>query len=383
MSAVSDALEMLEDFDDACVRCGECAMTDCGNYGAYNNITLGDMVESILSDSEDYRHFPFTCALCNRCTVECPMGLMAIDACRPARAVVMDKHPELRENYRHFRTDLRYNLFMLLQEQQGPFEKIIGEKNLNDQANHTAFFPGCSLLSYGPELVEKTFSWLREQDIAAQQINICCGAPFQDTGFFEEFETYRKKVQTWIAQNDITRLVIVCPHCGYELPQLFEGMDITLLRLPDLLNEHGMVVPGEQSITMHDACYDRQEGVFGKAVRNMLEGHKLKPLEEEQEHTICCGGGGMVSAYSPDFCEYRRLKRLGQIDASDADMAVSTCFSCVNSMQRSCEDTPVKHYLELLFDVDVDWQSVYARVDAMYADPKNIELLASDEPMFD
>ena len=58
--------EALEEFAEECIRCGLCAQTDCGNYA--EQICLGDVCDSLLSGSEEHRHFPFTCALCNRCT---------------------------------------------------------------------------------------------------------------------------------------------------------------------------------------------------------------------------------------------------------------------------------------------------------------------------
>ena len=56
------------------------------------------------------------------------------------------------------------------------------------------------------------------------------------------------------------------------------------------------------------------------------------------------------------------------------ELVLSTCFSCVNSLQRGKGTTPVKHYLEPLFDVETDWASVYAQVDALNADPRYQEL---------
>ena len=113
----------------------------------------------------------------------------------------------------------------------------------------------------------------------------------------------------------------------------------------------------------------------------MFSNWTLVPLAHEGEHTICCGGGGMVSAYAPAFCEYRRNQRLAEIDAVNSDVLISTCFSCVNSMQRGQSAKPVRHYLELIFDVDIDWPEVYGSVNKMYGDPQAPELLGSDESM--
>lgn len=374
--------EALEEFAEECIRCGLCAQTDCGNYA--EQICLGDVCDSLLSGSEEHRHFPFTCALCNRCTAHCPVDLKAIDCMRPARALILDEHPELRPNYRHFRTDLKYNLFSLLQSADSDdierVELVSGEL-CGTPADEVAFFPGCSLNSYSPELTERAFAWLRDQGICSRKLNFCCGATFFDTGFFEEFEQFRPKVCRYLKELGIKKLVIVCPHCGYELPQLLEGSGIELVLLPELMAQAGVKIPGEGSFSMHDACYDRYDGRYAAAVKELFSNWELRPLEHSGRDTICCGGGGMVSAYAPAYCEYRRNQRLAEIDAVESDVLVSTCFSCVNSMQRGEASKPVRHYLELAFGYQTDWDEVYGRVNYMYALPESAELLAGEEPL--
>lgn len=378
-----DYLAALEEFSDSCIRCGLCSHTDCGNYG--DGWSLGEVCEGILNGDDQYEHFPYTCALCNRCTVDCPVDLKAIDGMKSARALILEKKPELRSNYRHFRTDLRYNLFSMVQGVNegdiAQFEVVEGELLGDESADSAAFFPGCSLASYSPALTEATFKWLRDNKLASRKLNICCGATFFDTGFFDEFKEYRKVFAAYVQSLGIKRLVIVCPHCGYELPQTLEGCDIELVRLPELMAEAGVKIPGTGTYSMHDACYDRLDGAYGKAVREMFSNWTLVPLAHEGENTICCGGGGMVSAYAPAFCEYRRNQRLAEIDAVNSDVLISTCFSCVNSMQRGQSAKPVRHYLELIFDVDIDWPEVYGSVNKMYGDPQAPELLGSDESM--
>ena len=174
---------------------------------------------------------------------------------------------------------------------------------------------------------------------------------------------------------------VVCPHCGYELPQLLEGSGIELVLLPELMAQAGVKIPGEGSFSMHDACYDRYDGRYAAAVKELFSNWELRPLEHSGRDTICCGGGGMVSAYAPAYCEYRRNQRLAEIDAVESDVLVSTCFSCVNSMQRGEASKPVRHYLELAFGYQTDWDDVYGRVNYMYALPESAELLAGEEPL--
>lgn len=385
LMAVS-ARKMVEDYADECIRCGICTRTDCGNYGE-GTPNLGDICESILSGDETWRHFPFTCALCNRCTVKCPVGLSAIDANKPLRAVIMEQHPELAQLYRKFRTDLKYNLFSTLAaKNRGNIEDvhyIEGAPDLGEDADHTAFFPGCALYAYAPQLTDKVYAWLREEKIAAYKLTFCCGATFFDVGFFEEFEAYAQRVKAFLAEHEITRLVYTCPHCGYELPQLLEGTGVELVVLSDLLKQHGKLSDFDGVISFHDACYDRGDGKFRAYAQALYPQAQISEMEHNHDEGLCCGGGGMVSCYAFDYCTYRRNQRLAEIDAVEADRVLSTCFSCVNSLQRGEGGKPMQHYLEPVFDEYVDWNAVYASVDALYADPAYEELTSRDDKTFD
>lgn len=100
-------------------------------------------------------------------------------------------------------------------------------------------------------------------------------------------------MQAFLRERDIERLVVTCPHCDHLLPQLVEGMGIEIVRLPDLLVEHGMASESEETITFHDACYDRSSGFFGNAARKLFGSATLESMPHEGRDSLCCGGGGM------------------------------------------------------------------------------------------
>jgi Fe-S oxidoreductase len=377
-----DPRTAVQEFAESCIRCGLCTTASCGNYGN-DEPNLGEICESLLKGEETWEYFPFTCALCNHCTIKCPAHLHAADATKPLRALGLQKHPELKANYRKFRTDLKYNLFSALKARnEGDITAIIhscGVPDLGGDADHTAFFPGCALFAYSPGLTSKISMWLHDQGIAAYTLFICCGASFYDVGFFDEYEAYRKRALAYIQERKIEHLIVSCPHCNHLLPELLEGSGIDIKLLPDVLVEQGKTSATTQAVSFHDACYDRDTGAFGTAARSLFENAELKSMKHEKRDCLCCGGGGMVSMYAPDYCTYRRNQRLAEIDASGADRVLSTCFSCVNSLQRGTGSVPVQHYLEQLFDYSVDWNEVYAGVDGLFADPAYEELCSGEE----
>lgn len=174
-------LEDVQDFSDSCIRCGLCAQTDCGNF-SNGEPNLGELCESILNGEETWDYAPFTCALCNRCTINCPVDLVASRANKPLRALLLEKKPELRPLYRKFRTDLKYNVFSALRARDtGDITNVTyiqGEANLGGAADRTAFFPGCALYAYAPELTAKVSQWLRDEGLPPTRCLSAAVRPF-------------------------------------------------------------------------------------------------------------------------------------------------------------------------------------------------------------
>ncbi|MCQ2751875.1 MAG: (Fe-S)-binding protein [Coriobacteriales bacterium] len=392
------AKSIVENFANECIDCGLCAKTDCGNYGT--GASLGVVATSMLNEEQEFIHFPFTCALCNKCTVKCPKNLVASNLSRALRTMRLYNDEALISQFRHFRCDMRYNHFSLMQSfMAGDVQKWQAYTDKSDEtfdelAKSTAFFPGCSIASFNPELTDTVFSWLVEVGVASKCVKYCCGAAFLISGFVKEFEKYKMKLCEFLKKQGIKRLILGCPHCKYEFENYFGDAikDFELIPITKILIENNKLPHDVKSITVHDACYDRFQKIYADDVRKLFSLCSIHPMQDELENTICCGGGGMVSAYAPDYCTYRRQKRFNQIDAvcsnfqnssSPLDACVSTCFSCVNSLHRQKGSVPVTHYLEEIFGIYTDWEEIDVIVNAMYMDSKVNELLSCDNPMFD
>lgn len=137
-------LEDVQDYADSCIRCGLCARTDCGNF-SNGEPNLGELCESILNGEETWDYAPFTCALCNRCTINCPVDLRASRANKPLRALLLKQKPELRPLYRKFRTDLKHNIFSSLRARNdGDITNVVyvqGDPDLEARQTTLPSFP--------------------------------------------------------------------------------------------------------------------------------------------------------------------------------------------------------------------------------------------------
>ncbi len=382
---LSDANESVQSFADSCIRCGLCTQTNCGMFQD-GTTTLGDVCEAILSGDTTHDSFPFACALCNRCIAHCPVDLRASDAMKPARSILLDKYPSLEGNFNKFRVENEFNFFTMMKSMydgdESKVTKIVSKPTGNASADRTAFFPGCSLFAYAPRLVEKTFNWLREKGYASHVVTVCCGAPLDLGGFADRYNAHMDGLLNWLKDQGIDSLILVCPDCNEHFEEPLQRHGFNKIMLPDVLLKEGMVIEGGKKVAIHDSCYDRFSGEIGKSVRKLLANSEIVKLPHEYRDALCCGGGGLVSGYAPDMCDYRRLLRLQEFDALDLDYVVSACFSCVNSLQRSADKTKVYHYLELLFDEEIDWDKAYERVGKYFGDPKYQQICEQSDLMF-
>lgn len=375
----------VQSFANTCIRCDLCAQTDCGMFqGDVSN--LGEVCDAILCNNTQFDSFPFACALCNRCVAHCPVQLHASDAMKPARSILLQRYPALEDKFNKFRVENEFNFFTVMKSMHdGDEHKItkITRKQIDDEhAKHTAFFPGCSLFAYAPELTQKTFDWLCEKKYASNLVTVCCGAPLDLGGFFQRYTEHIEGLVAWLKENEINSLILVCPDCNEHFEMPLKQAGIQKIMLPEILLQENMLIPGCAKTAVHDSCYDRFSGKIGSDVRKLLANNEVFELPHEYCDSLCCGGGGLVSGYAPDMCDYRRNMRLAEFDATCVDYVVSACFSCVNSLQRGMDKTKVFHYLELIFDEKIDWDKAYERVTKFFADPQYQNLCKNSKRMF-
>ncbi len=228
------------------------------------------------------------------------------------------------------------------------------------------FFPGCTLTAYAPELVRATADYLRQAGEIDGLTALCCGNPLAIIGLPDRFEDYARAMDAHLAERGVRRIVSGCPNCHNALlrgqKMGFIDSRIEVRALPQLLVEMGARIPETRTVepkartfSVHDSCSDRRDGTFGSAVRALLPPGSCREMRHHGADSICCGSGGIVSYYDVTVCEARRARRMAEFRECGADCLVTACTSCANSMLRSDAEAPARHYLELLFGIEIDW----------------------------
>ena len=183
----------------------------------------------------------------------------------------------------------------------------------------TLFFPGCSLVSYAPELTRTVGRWLTDNGVAWALSTDCCGSPLMSAGLFDRAAALRQRILDQIRAAGIVRVVTVCPGCGEEFVELM-GDEVDIVPLPELLLQKsraaeragrptGFAPLPERSVTFFDSCHDRFDGRHGAAIRALvarnLPGTARLEMDHRRKGTLCCGAGGAVAAYDGDVTERR------------------------------------------------------------------------------
>lgn len=358
MSA-KDALRALEEFTDECIQCDVC-LNVCEllqNLGLTPGEIAGAVVKGQLSD--EVVAAIQRCAMCGLCSEECLVNLKPQEMMAAARELLIRNGVISALDYDMMLVDRDWNFFSIYRDTYG-----IQYQDLVLENCDTLFFPGCTLSCYAPELTRAVYTWLAGRGGEVGFADRCCAKPLFSIGLTERGNRMVSDLQKWFVQTGARRVVTACPNCFYKLQGRIH--DVQIVSINSVLRQAGLRLEGSRLLAVHDSCPDRHSLTIGKDIRTMLGGYPLKEMEHHGENTICCGSGGIVSMIDPDLCEARTQKRIEEFQRSGAEQCITACMSCSQRLSRYAAAGQVLHYLELIFDIPIDYDQVHANIQAMW-----------------
>ena len=328
---------------DRCLVC-ECkqCVKECEFLPEYTEHPK-ELFQKILDDPTGDIRIPYYCNLCDICTTHCPEDYKIGDVMLELRRIYYrnDMGPLKDHNpVTKFHQKLGYAGFFTL-TQPAPEGKT-----------KRVFFPGCALSSYSPELVGKTYQYLKENVPGTGFLMRCCAAPTgmlgQEKEFDERFGSLLKEMEKLGADEIIT----ACPDCTHNIEEHAPHLKVTLLY--DLLAEVGLPEQAKgkakgKVISIHDSCKARHYTQVHDSVRQLADemGFEVQELEYIRENTRCCGFGGMVVPANQELATKIMTRRT---EETDKDM-VAYCAACRDAMTMVGQDT--YHLLDLMFKDDI------------------------------
>lgn len=329
------------------------------------------------------------CCFCGHCTAACRRHILAADNMRKWRELFMRANLMPPDDSKLVMVDNEWDIFSAYRAIYNvgypEFHSLDEVSEDNEGGVDTLFFPGCSLVSYAPELVRATGNWLSEHGFKWALSTGCCGSPLMSAGLFDRAHALRQRFVAQMRRANITKMICVCPGCIDEFHSDVD-LDIEIVPLPEILLD-GVAKSLEEgsctgfhpleikSMTFFDSCHDRHDMRNALAIRELMALNLPNAAQAEFDHnkrdSLCCGAGGAVGSYDADITDRRVWRVIDEAHATGADVLVSMCPTCSYTFAQanlSGAGNPIEsyHYLEVLFGETIDWARVFAELNAMW-----------------
>lgn len=373
-----------------CTQCGHC--TDACDSLITAEMTLGDIAEAMLAADresggpDDLRHNIATnaqlvqavrgCFFCTSCQNTCFAHNDVCNLIYHARTDFQELDLIERGAWSSVLVDQEWDIFTAYRAIHGigftDLTRHIASDAVAKPANdcEVAFFPGCSLAAYAPDLTREIFAKVEELGGKTTMLDHCCGSPLKSAGFYERAEALCDKIADEIVSSGASEVVCVCPGCANAMKATLSRRNIAVATrsLPEFLNSRGYKAEKPLPATplcISKSCQDRD----GSYLEETL---KVLGLNADDTPTIfsgCCGAGGAVSEFDPERQSQQADDKLSF--AEDHATVVSMCPTCTYTyafrLMNNPRDVANKHYAELLFESQFDWDLVFAQLGSMWS----------------
>jgi Fe-S oxidoreductase len=312
------------EFIDKCTDCGKCQQS-C--------IFLEKQGSPIkILSFDDYLDKAYLCTLCGLCSKVCPEGLNPGELFHSIRKINYNTGRNLKKTHKQFLNfeKIGYSGFLTLY-------------NLPHDCR-TVFFPGCNMSGTNSETVFNIYKEIKKSENSAGIILDCCGTPSYSLGITDEHKKKFAATVDKLRSKKINKVYLACPNCYSIFKKFVPELNPTMVT--NFFKEKGYNLKenfsGEE-ITIHDPCVLRDNHEVHLEIRELMSssGIKIKESQNSKKFSLCCGGGGGVSCFSPKEAKEWKNKILNN---SPKNIIITYCARCQQSLgSRSF------HILDLLF----------------------------------
>lgn len=315
----------------------------------------------------------FSCSLCGLCEAVCPVSLSPRRMFADTRTSAVKNHQISISEYRYMFPDRKNNVMSLYRELSG----IQYEDLHPDRESPVAFFPGCSMLTYAPDLTRTLYTELNKEYKELTLLTDCCGLPLHQLGLKERGEQFICDVKSKLLSLQVKKLITACPNCFYQLRPVLEDSETSLITIYEALaNNELFHIPLDEhqrkEVTIHDSCPDRFDGIFGTQTRKALiqKGFPLVEMNHNRQTAMCCGSGGQVTHFQPQMAEDNVKNRLDEAEKSGAEILAAYCLGCALNFAKMPSKMKIQHVVNLLLGQEQDFCGVKAQAKKLWEGPE-------------
>ncbi|MHB8843812.1 MAG: (Fe-S)-binding protein [Nitrospirota bacterium] len=238
------------------------------------------------------------------------------------------------------------------------------KKSKQDTRGRVAFFPGCAVRYFQPDIEQATITVLEAlgYEVIVPEGLQCCGRPYLSLGDREAAEKLAAKNADILSSLDVDAIVTSCASCGLTFKKEYPGLldatgreQVRVLDIHEFLSgnlaglELGAV---NEQVTWHDPCHlGRGQGLSGLA-REVLREIPGIELVEMKQPDRCCGFGGIMRLSHPTLSGTIGEAKARDIALTGASLAVTGCPGCrmqiADSLKRAASDIRVVHTVQVI-----------------------------------
>ncbi len=195
--------------------------------------------------------------------------------------------------------------------------------------------------------------------IKLEELEVCCGSPVLNAGYFKSFEILAKKNLSLFKDHAVKKIITSCPAClktfKLEYPKFLEKFDIEVEHITQTIwkaIENGKLKLNKKlgKATYHDPCHlGRYCGIYEEP-RNIVKalGLDLVEMEFSRELAFCCGGGGGTKSNYPELSEEISKERIKQAEKTKAEILITSCPMCFACLKEASKNIKVVELSELI-----------------------------------
>lgn len=212
------------------------------------------------------------------------------------------------------------------------------------------------------------------------EAEVCCGGRALELGYEQAFLDQADRCNAALAHTGAELLVTGCAHCFHaftvQYPRAGKTPPLKVMHASQYLAELAAagrlrLGAGSLRVTYHDPCHLGRlgepyipwsgtpvpghrrmfdppkpwrrgtRGVYDppRALLAALPGVELAEMKRVKEYAWCCGAGGGVPEYDPDFAAWTARERLEEAEATGAEALVTACPDCRRQLAAAAAQT--------------------------------------------
>lgn len=336
------------------------------------------LLERELEYSDKLLEVVYNCQMCGGCDISCKyaMDMEVLEPLHEIRAECVKQGRTIKV-LDQIILNLRQNGSMVLNAdvKRGDWSEGLEVKDFTQQKVEVILHVGCRI-AFDPTLWKIARSTLSLIQKAGIEVGIagskerCCGGRAFEMGYEEDFLRQANFNMERIRRSGATILVTACAECYQTFKVLYDKFklkgELKVYHTTEFFSH--LIQAGKLNLknkidlkaTYHDPCHlgrlgepyihwdgkqipghirlfdppkEFRRGSYGvyeppREVLGCIPGLKLIEMTRTKEYAWCCGAGGGVREYNPEFARWTARERIKEVHSTGVDGLITACPGC-------------------------------------------------------